>query len=164
MTGLLAAAILASVVLGVLAGNRADSQGLRQERSERGWRPAIATLEQNAAQSTADTVGSDVTWVPARWQLPDGQHRSGQVAAELDARAGQKVMIWINSTGMPTTPPLTSAGVRGQVVSIVASVVIAITIVAGIAACGIRLFCNRRRMAGWQRDWDAVGPTWSRYR
>ncbi len=165
MTALLASAILASVVLGVLAGNNADSQGLLQQRSERGWRPAIATLEQNAAQSATDTYGSDVAWVRARWQLPDGQHRSGQVAAELDARAGQKVTIWINSVGQPTwAAPLTSAGVRGQVVSTVTSVVIAIAIVAGIAACGIRVLCNRRRMAGWQRAWDAIGPTWSRYR
>jgi hypothetical protein len=163
MTAVLAAAVIASVVLGVLAGSRADSQGLFQQRSERSWRTAIATLQQNAAQSATGIYGSDIAWVTARWQLPDGQHRSGQVAAELNARAGQKVTIWVNFAGPETGPPLTSADVRGQVISIILSVVLAIAIVAGIAAGGIRLLCHRHRMAGWQQAWDAIGPTWSWY-
>jgi hypothetical protein len=163
MTALAVLAVCACVVLGVLAGHRADSLGRAEQRAERGWRPAVATLQQSAAQSTTDTSGSEVAWVPARWQLPDGQHRSGQVATELDARAGQKVMIWVNSVGQQTRPPVTSAGVWDLVFATVLSLVMAIAIVAGIAAGSIRLLCNRRRMVGWHRAWDAIGPTWSRH-
>jgi hypothetical protein len=160
MTAVLALGILAFVVLGVLAGHRAYSLGLAEQRADRGWRPAIATLEQSAAQS-ADNAGW-VAWVPARWQLPDGQHRSGDVATELDARAGQKVTIWVNSAGQQTTPPLNSVGVCDQVLSAVLWVLLATAAAAAITAGSIRLLCYRRRMAGWQRAWDAVGPTWSR--
>jgi hypothetical protein len=160
MTAVLALGILAFVVLGVLAGHRAYSLGLAEQRADRGWRPAIATLEQSAAQS-ADNAGW-VAWVPARWQLADGQHRSGNVATELDARAGQKVEIWVNSAGQQTTPPLNSVGVCDQVISVVLWVLLATAAAATITGGSIRLLCNRRRMAGWQRAWDAVGPTWSR--
>ncbi len=162
MTALLVAAIAACVVLGLLAGHRAYSAGLAQQRAERGWRPAIATLEQSAAQSALD-AGWDVAMVPARWQAPDGQHRSGQVATDLDAHAGQKVTIWVNSAGQQTTPPLNSVGVCYQVISAVLWVLMAVAVGAAGAVGGIRLICNRRRMAGWQRAWDTVGPTWSRH-
>jgi hypothetical protein len=162
LTALVVLALSACFVLGVLAGHRADSLSRAEQRAERGWRPAIATLEQSAAQSTTATSGWEVAWVPARWQLPDGQHRSGQVATDLDARAGQKVEIWINSAGQQTRPPMTSAGVWDQNFSTVLSLVMGIAIVAGLAAGSIRLLCNRRRMAGWQRAWDAIGPTWCR--
>jgi hypothetical protein len=160
MTAVLALSILAFVVLGVLAGHRAYSLGLADQRAERGWRPAIATLEQSAAQS-ADNVGW-VAWVRARWQLPDGQHRSGDVATELDARAGQKVTIWVNSAGQQTTPRLNSVGLCDQVISAVLWVLLATAAAAAITGGSNLLLCNRRRMAGWQRAWDAVGPTWSR--
>jgi hypothetical protein len=162
MAAIVVVAVLACIVLGALAGYRADSLGLMAQRAERGWRPVAATLEQSAAQSTTDTSGWEVAWVPARWELPDGQRRSGQVATELDAHAGQKVTIWVNSAGQQTRPPVTSAGVCDGVISAVLSVLLAITIVAIIALGSIRLLCNRRRIAGWQRAWDAIGPTWSR--
>ncbi len=162
IAAVLALAVLAFVVLGVLAGHRAYSLGLAQQRAERGWRLAVATLEQSAAES-ANNAGWDVAWVPARWQLPDGQHGSGEVATELDARAGQKVTIWVNSEGQQMPAPLNSAGVCDQVVSTVLWILMATAAGAAIGAGAIRLLCNRRRMAGWQRGWEKIGPTWSRH-
>jgi hypothetical protein len=162
MTALVVLAVLAGVVLGGLAGHRAYSVGLAQEHAERGWRPAVATLEQSAAQSP-DSSDLDVAWVRARWQAPDGQPRSGQVATELNARAGEKVGIWMNSAGQQTRPPVTAAGVRDQVAFTVLSVLMVIAIAAAIAGCTIRMLCNRRRMAGWQRAWDTIGPSWTRH-
>jgi hypothetical protein len=160
MTSLLVLAVLSCIVLCVLAGQRAYSLGLAQQRAERGWRAVTATLEQSAAQSAVSSEW-EVAWVPARWRLPDGQRGAGQVATELDAHAGQKLTIWASSTGQQTRPPMTFAGVCDQVIFTVLWVVMTSAIVTGIAAWIIRLLCDRCRMAGWQRAWDAIGPTWS---
>jgi hypothetical protein len=152
--------VVAWLVLAVIAGQWADTQGRIQQHAEQGWRPAIATLQQSAAQSASSQMG--VAWVPARWQAPDGQPRSGQVPTELNAQAGQKVGIWTDAKGSLTHSRLTSAAVRDQVAFTVVSVTMAVALAFGVVMGCIRLLFNRRRMAGWQRDWEAVGPTWSR--
>ncbi len=159
---LIAICVSACVVLAVIAGRAADRAGLRQERAERSWHPVTATLLQSAAQSADSSSDLDMAWVRARWPLPGGRERDGQVAAELNAHAGEKVEIWINATGQQTSLPLTSAGVVDQVAFTVFSVIVGIALVVAVATGGVRLLFHRRRMAGWQRAWDAVGPIWSR--
>lgn len=159
---LIAICVSACVILAVIAGRAADRAGLRQERAERGWHSVTATLLQSAAQSADSSSDLDMAWVRARWPLPDGRERYGQVAAELSAHAGEKVEIWINATGQQTSLPLTSIGVDDQVAFTVFSVIVGIALVLAVATGCVRLLFHRRRMAGWQRAWDAVGPIWSR--
>jgi hypothetical protein len=161
-TALIAICVSTCVVLVVIAGRAADRAGLHQERAERSWHPVIATLLQSAAQSAGSSAQWDMGWVRARWPLPDGRERFGQVATELNARAGDKVQIWINGAGRQTGLPLTSAGVDDQVAFTVFSVIVGMALVLAVATGGVRLLFHRRRMAGWQRAWDAVGPIWSR--
>jgi hypothetical protein len=162
MTAVVVVFVVVWLVLAVTAGQWADSQGRIQQRAEQGWRPAIATLLESAAQAASSSSQMGVAWVPARWQAPDGQPRSGQVPTELDAKAGRKVGIWIDANGGLTHSRLTSAAVRDQVAFTVLSVTMAVALAFGVVMGCIRLLFNRRRMAGWQRDWEAVGPTWSR--
>jgi hypothetical protein len=162
MRALVATFVVAWLLVGLLAGEAAAAAGIRQEHAERGWRQVPATLLQSAAEGTGSSPDWGAAWVPARWQSPDGQRRTGLVATGLSARAGQQVPVWVTAAGQLTRPPLTAAGVYDQVCFVVLSVTMGLAVLLAVAAVSVRLLCDRRRMAGWQRAWDAVGPLWSR--
>jgi hypothetical protein len=163
--GLIVAFMAAFVVLEIAAGRWADHDGLVRERSERSVHPVWATQLESGAQATASIPWAyNTAWVTARWKLPDGQFRTGEITVDLNSMAGQKQEIFINPAGQEVPPPMTSDGVRDQVIF----AVFVVTMATGLAFASsygcVRLLFNRRRMAGWQRAWDAIGPTWSRPR
>jgi hypothetical protein len=61
-------------------------------------------------------------------------------------------------------PPLTRDGASGRVVeaSVLGLAVLAVAL--AIMLVLARRFLDRRRLAGWETAWLAVGPTWSRHR
>jgi hypothetical protein len=162
MTLLVAAFVIAWLVVSLVLGQAADSAGLRQQRAEGGWRQVHATLLESAAQQASSSAEWGAAWVPARWNAPDGVLRTGQIATALNARAGQQVTIWVTADGQVTHSPLTAIGIEDQVSFAILSVTMGAAVLLTLATACIRMLFNRRRMAGWQQDWDAVGPLWSR--
>jgi hypothetical protein len=161
MTMLIAGFVVAWVVVAILAGRWADHATLAAEHAERGVHPVLARQLESGAQAVS-TTELNVAWVPAVWKLPDGRQGHGQVAVALNSSAGQQTEIFVNRQGQEVRPPLTSADVHDQVAFTVFSVTMGFGVVFAIAYGCTRLLFNRRRMAGWQRDWEAIGPTWSR--
>jgi hypothetical protein len=161
MSILIAVFVVAWVVVAILAGRWAYQSALAAEHAERGVRPVWARQLESGAQAVSATE-LNVAWVPAVWKLPDGRQGHGQVAVALNSKAGQQTMIFIDPQGQEVRPPLTSADVDDQVAFTVFSVTMGFGVVVAIAYGCTRLLFNRRRMIGWQRDWDAIGPTWSR--
>jgi hypothetical protein len=162
MTMLVAAFVIAWLVVSLVVGQAADAAGLRQQRAEQGWRQVNATLLKSAAQQANSSADWGAAWVPAQWKAPDGLQRTGQIATALNARAGQRVAIWVTSDGQVTHSPLTAIGIEDQVSFAILSVTIGAAVLLSAAAASIRVLFNRRRLACWQKDWDAVGPLWSR--
>jgi hypothetical protein len=162
MTVLVGVLVIAGPVLTVSVGRVADAAALRQQHAEAGWYPATATLLQSADDSMSNSSDWDIAWVPARWTLRDGKVATGQVATTLDARAGQQVPVWLTPAGRLTHPPLAETDIRDQVMFAILVTVTgwAVTLAIGVAA--VRMLSNRRRMTGWQREWDVSGPLWSR--
>jgi uncharacterized membrane protein len=161
LTIAIAAFVTVWVLVAVFAGNAAYAAGLRQQQSEHGWHLVRATLTESAAQS-AESSPEWAAWTPATWRLPGGQQHRGLVATELNAQAGQQVGIWINAAGQVTRAPLTSADIEDQMAFAVLSVTMVLGVLLSVTVISVRLLFDRRRMAGWQRAWDAVGPLWSR--
>jgi hypothetical protein len=161
MAALLVVAAITAIALGFLAGHKADIAALRTERVDRGSHQVVATLLNGAGES-ASTATWGVAWVPATWQYPAGHLHTGQVAAELNMQAGQKVAVWVARNGQLTRAPMTEAGVRDQVTFVVMSVLMGVAVVTAIAAACVRTLFDRRRMASWQRAWEVIGPTWTR--
>jgi hypothetical protein len=161
MTVLTVAFVLTWLVTAVVAGRWADQQGLLIEHSQRGVHQVMATQLQSGAEGT-DVTGLDGAWVKASWKLPDGRpiHRGLFVA--LNSKAGQRQLIYVGANGLQTRPPLNADGVRDQVAFTVFSCTMGFAIACVLALGAVRLLFNRRRMAGWERDWAAVGPTWLR--
>jgi len=161
MTLLLAVLVIAGPLLAVAAGRAADAASLRAERAERGWYQAPATLLQSADQAVVTSGEMDVAWVRAVWSSREGRRMTGTVAAPLNARAGQRVEIWLTPAGQEAYPRVNSATIRGRVAIAAGFAVVGWCAVVGLVAVTVRALADRKRMAGWQRDWDSAGPRWS---
>jgi len=163
VTALVSTFIVAWLVLSVLAGLATYGAGVRLAHAEQVQRhPVEAILTESASQAADSSAQIGAAWVPARWEYPHGHVHSGMVATALNAQAGQKVPIWVNVAGQQTGQPLTTEGIQDQVIFAVLVLTTAMAVVLAAAVGGVRVLSDRRRMAGWQRAWDQVGPTWSR--
>lgn len=162
MTVLIGVLVIAGPVLAVSVARVADAAALRQQHAEAGWYPARATLEQGADESVSDGSDWAVAWVKARWTLRNGRVEQGLVPAALDARAGQYVQVWLTKGGHLTHQRLSESDIRDQVTFAVLLTVTGWAVALALGALAVRVLANRRRMAGWQREWDVSGPLWSR--
>jgi hypothetical protein len=162
MTVLIGVLVIAGPVLTISVGRAADAAALRQQRAERAWYPATATLLQSADDSMTNSSDWDIAWVPAQWTLRNGKVATGQVATTLDARAGQQVPVWLTKGGRLTHPPLAETDIRDQVMFAILVTLTGWAVALAIGVAAVRMLSNRRRMTGWQREWDVSGPLWSR--
>ena len=136
--------------------------GAREVAAQSSWQPRQATLTENASAGMIGLDGEwDTSWVRARWAAPDGAARSGLVAVGLNAKAGQQVPVWVTAAGQLTTPRLTRGGLLEREIVIAVAANVALALLLAVVACTVRAAANRRRIAGWTRAWDAIGPRWS---
>jgi hypothetical protein len=165
MLGLLAGFLIAAPLLAILTGRLADAAGLRQQYSERAWRDVPAVLQQSAAQGVSGQgIAWGGAWVKASWQAPDGARKTGYIAVGQDARAGQRVHIWVTGKGQVTHPPLRRTDVLDGIANAVLGTVVGLAVLIGLAAAAVRIAVNGRRMSGWGRAWAAIGPRWTSLR
>lgn len=127
-------------------------------------RPATAVLTRAApADSYFMAAAGETT---ARWRAPDGRPVAGVLTdvtapAIQGAPAGAKVRVWLTPSGEPQAPPSAPA----QVVFASVTIAIGAVFAAGLALLLIywlcRLVLDRRRLAGWEHAWTAIGPRWT---
>ena len=161
MAGLVVALLIAGPLLAIFVGRAADAAALRVQRAQLASEKLVrAVLLQNAGQAVDGYL--DAAFPQAQWTAPDGQIRTGDVGTSLNARAGQAVWIWVGRTGVQEEQPLSESDVHEQVMFTILVAITALSIVLGAAALTVRVLADRRRMAGWQRDWEASEPLWSR--
>jgi len=162
LTGLFAVFLIGAPALMIAAARVTDSAGLRQQHAERAWQQVPATLLQTAVTQAGPSYGWDGARASARWTAPDGQRRTGLVAVDSSAVAGQHVAVWVDAAGRITRSPLSRYDNLGNIV--LATVTAPIIMAAALAIAGgcARVVVNRRRLACWDRAWHAVGPRWTR--
>jgi hypothetical protein len=165
MTGFVVLFLIAAPLLGIMTGRIADGAGLREQRAEQTWHQVHAVLEQNASAGLNNQDGGwDAAWVNARWDIPGGKSRTGVIAVGLNAKAGQRVTIWVTGSGQITHPPLSHDDVLDGVANAVLVTVAGLAVLLGLAAAVARGAANRRRMAAWQRAWEIIEPRWTSLR
>jgi hypothetical protein len=164
---LLPAAIAAFLVLGPvlagLVGLRVHADNAAAQRAEQAWHRVPAVLLRAAPGPMVSDSGADawLVWTPARW-VAGGRARTGVVAAPSGTRAGATVPVWVDRAGAAQPPPLTPADAGNRVaLAISFSLAALAAFLAGLALLARRIL-YRRRLAGWQAAWLAVGPQWSR--
>jgi len=165
VAGLVIAFLVAAPLLCTAAVRIAGAAATREVAAQRGWQPVTAVLQQSAAAGQfGGDGGLDTSWVPARWRAPDGHWRQGLLAVELDAKAGQRMTVWVTPAGQLTHQPLTRAQVLEWEVTAAILAPAGLAVLLVVAGSIVRVLANRRRMASWTRDWAATGPRWSSLR
>jgi hypothetical protein len=103
----------------------------------------------------ARSDGGDVS---ARWTVPNGRARTGQVFVPNGAAAGSTVMIWVNQAGQVTSAPLSPSQVAGRAQLSGWQAVAALVLVLVFVGLAGSWALDRRRMAGWDAEWLATAP------
>jgi len=159
VAGLLVIFLITSPLVAVLAAHLAYGASLRAMHAQRSWREVQATLVQNAT----DTSGTTGGWAPvagARWTAPDGHARHGTIAVDGSARAGQHVTIWVDGAGRPVMRPMPRIGAVLGAVGTGLSAPVFLALLLMLAGWIVRVALNRRRLAAWETEWNAVEPRW----
>jgi len=164
VTCLVVAFVIAAPLLSVVAVRVAGASAVREQQAESGWRPVPAVLQQSGAGGQIAGGNLDASWVSARWRAPDGTWRQGLVAVALNAKAGQRMTVWVTPAGQLMHPPLTTAEVLEWEATGALLAPIALAALLAVAGGIVRVLANRRRVAGWTRAWAATGPRWSSLR
>jgi hypothetical protein len=131
------------------------------QHAARSWRQVLAVVTRAAPASPSWGL-SGYTWVPARWTAPDGQARAGLIPVSAGVTAGQTVRVWVDAVGTPTGPPLTTGTVVADQVRAAAVAVVMLAVVLLCLMGAGQHVLDRRRLAGWEAAWAAVGPQWTR--
>jgi len=154
-------------VVTYIAGLQADHLALRQAHAQQAADHEVTAVLLNQAPPTGipDPYTSiQLTWVLARWQLPGGPVRTGEVLAAAGARAGSTVQVWVDRSGAITSSPPNERVIAGDVcVAAVTACLVACLLVLGSSALARRAL-DRRRLRAWDAEWRATGPLWSGHR
>ncbi len=157
--GVLLAAFLAAAPFAAhAAGSRAYAASAREAQAQQASVHLVpATLLQAAPLWTMYTA----PYATARWRAPDGQVRTGPVFVPSGGAKGSTVMVWVNRVGQLADPPLrhTQVVMRAEQAAAVATGSLAVTLI--VVGWLARRFLDRRRLAAWDADWLANGPSWT---
>lgn len=159
--GLLAVFLAAVPAVSVVAGHWAYRASVTEQRHQRSWREVTAVLLQRAPVETGNyALGG--SWTLARWTPPAERTHEGMIPVAAGTPAGHRVRIWVNRSGRLAGPRLIPPMLVSRVgTAVVTAILVVAAVLAGVAACG-RWLLDRRRLTGWEADWNSVGPRWTR--
>lgn len=155
--------LVGAPVLAGVAGRGIRAAGLREQHAESSWRPVWAIVQPGVAYGdfrwAPGTVGR-----PARWTAPDGQPRSGWVLVRPGAVAGSRSRVWVNRRGALTHAPLGRAQIQDRTSIARVLTICGACVLLFFAGGAGRYLLRQRRLAGWDKDWRAVEPRWTKPR
>jgi len=159
--GLLVVLLIAGPILAIFAGHWAYRWSMNQRQDQRSWREVTAVLLQKAPvdPGSFDASGS---WTPARWTPPGKHARDGMIPVAAGTPAGSRIRIWLDRSGQWAGPPLSQQIVVVRVTTAVTGTIILLATVLGAVASVGQWLLDRRRIAGWEADWNCVGPQWTK--
>ena len=153
----LVCAPLVAPAAGAWAHAAAQRAALAQAAS---WTQVTAVV---VTKPTSPVVGYEdyVSTAQARWTAPDGAVVTGGIPVPVGTKAGAKVSVWTTRGGQLTSPPLTGAQVASLTGLAEAAGVAGLAVALALAVVLARWVINRRRLAGWDADWQATEPRWT---
>lgn len=158
------AALLASLLIGTpvacaVAGIWTYHAAMTEVRVQQSWHQVTATVLESVPPQ--DSYYGDVAWTQASWTAAGHRH-NGEIPVNDGTRAGARVPVWVDASGQWSGQPLSrDSGLLRVVEYVVLTPIALATVLLTVAAAG-RYLLDRRRMAGWEAGWDAVGPRWTR--
>jgi hypothetical protein len=105
--------------------------------------------------------GEVVSTAKARWTAPDGAVMTGMVPVTVGTGVGAKLRMWTTRDGRPAVQPLSNSQVAS--LTVLGEVTGVAALAAALALAGVlaRWSLNRRRLAGWDADWQSTEPRWT---
>lgn len=161
---LLFTAFLVVAPLAALAsGSWAHSMAHRAELTQAASRSKVTGVVLSVPAVTASAWGSwgQNALVKTRWTAPDGAVVTGVLPLFVGTTAGEKVSLWTTRSGQLASHPMTDAQVSHFAVLGEAAGTAAVALVLALAGLLARWSLDKRRMAGWDADWQATGPRWT---
>jgi len=122
-----------------------------------------AQLLEDAPAMTADdqgVVAYQLVQVAARWVAPDGSERTGTVPA-AGGRSGDRIEVWVDRSGEITPAPVPLSTSAVLIITVTVGAVLAWGALLMAAQFLIRGRLDRRRIAGWDIEWQRIEPLWS---
>jgi hypothetical protein len=157
VTVLVAVFVAGAPLLALAAGRQAHDGGPRPGHAQRArWHQVPAVLRTATLQRFAPSPAT--AW--AQWTGPGGVQHTARVPAPAGFAAGAIVTVWVDAAGRLATPPAQPGPHDGRAPAegMVAVLLLAELLWgAGLAARGV---VDRRRLAAWDAEWRAIGPTW----
>lgn len=101
--------------------------------------------------------------VPAAWTGPDGRARTGLVAVEPGARAGQRVAVWADDAGTALPDPSPELIVSRAWAQVVLGLLSWWSLL-GFVHLGLDAVLDRQRDRWWTAQWARTGPRWTSHR
>jgi hypothetical protein len=163
LAALVALFLITAPVLAGVAGRGIHAAGLRQQHAEASWRPVSATVERGVAPRAFPRTPGFVGRL-ARWTAPDGQPRSGWIVVSSSAGPGSRSREWVDGRGALTGPPLRRAQVQQRTSTARALTACGLAVLLVFVGAAGRHLLRRRRLAAWDKDWQAVEPWWTKRR
>lgn len=159
---LLAVMLLTAPAAAFAAGSLADHATRGEARVEQTWHQVTATLEGRGTQHLkSSTSGWTVLSARARWTA-GGRVHTGWIPVDPVTPQIRTARVWVNPAGALTGPPGALSNLRLAVALAGLGGVLVIAGLLFLAGLATRIALNRKRMTGWERAWQTVGPQWSR--
>jgi hypothetical protein len=155
---------LVLIPLAALAsGAWAHSVAQRAERTQAASRSKVTAVVLSVPAVSTSAWGSweQNALMQARWTAPDGGVVTDELPLFVGSTVGEKVSVWTTRSGQLASHPMTDAqvshfAVLGEAAG-TATAALVLALVGGLTHWSL----NKRRMAGWDADWQATGPRWT---
>lgn len=154
--------LLVAVAVSILALPVAAAVGTAVHESRaRVYAEQAQTREKVVATITGEHDGrrnlsSPTVTAPARWIAAGAEH-TGMVAVPRAVKPGDRVDVWVDEQGSPVSKPMFSA--LDEAVAAGSALWFGVVIAAAALFGLARVLLDRRRHAGWQRDFDRMVHT-----
>jgi hypothetical protein len=161
--GLFVASAVAMPFAAHIASHAAYENALRAQHEQRLTRDHVeAVLSSTATGPVSGYTTSALVPAMATWKSASGAAKSGWVLADAGSPKGTEVLVWTDTQGDLTGPPLGAAQIASQADAATIGAVAAV-VVMSIGAGGILHFVlHRRRLAAWEKDWVVTARAWNR--
>jgi hypothetical protein len=164
LLAMLIAAFLAGAPFAAMAsGAWAHAAGVREQAAQEASRHMVPAMTLTAA--SPGTPGDSpvlASAAKARWLAPDGAMITDEIAVPPGTAAGAMVRIWVVRNGTQAEPPLLDSQVSDQAILAEVGAVTALAITLTVTGALGRRSLDKRRMAAWDAEWRAAGPSWTK--